>query len=311
MPPPPLLAGILVALIWGIQPVISRYGFQHGLTPQDATLVRYLTSGLLMLPYVWRRGLAKACGLGWPRALVLFLLSGPLFSLVLVGGVNYAPASHGALIHPALTPLFGMAISRFVFHRDERFSPWGTVLLVGGLLVVGLHGVVAGGSLAPEGAWRGDLLFVLSAFMWAWYLVLNKTWGLPPLDAVAMTQVLSLGWVLAVLPWQGPETFAKPWAALALQSLYHGVLVSIVSVALFNWVVARLGVKAMMLNALSPLFGVLASAWALREPLPPSMLAGAAAIMAGLALSLRRPSGSPAAVLSARDEKSGCSGRLR
>jgi hypothetical protein len=26
---PPILSGILVALIWGIQPVISRYGYQQ------------------------------------------------------------------------------------------------------------------------------------------------------------------------------------------------------------------------------------------------------------------------------------------
>ena len=55
--PPPLLSGILVALIWGVQPVISRYGLQQGLTPLDATLMRFLTSGLLILPFAWRRGL--------------------------------------------------------------------------------------------------------------------------------------------------------------------------------------------------------------------------------------------------------------
>jgi len=302
---PPILSGILVALIWGIQPVISRYGFQQGLTPYDATLVRYLTSGLLVLPYVCKRGLVDACGVGWRRGLVLFLLSGPLFSLVLVAGVNYAPASHGALIHPALTPLFGMAISRFVFGQRERFSLWGVLLLLAGLVLVGSNAILASGGLAPAGAWRGDLLFVLSAFIWAWYLVLNRSWKIAPLDAVALTQVLSLVAMLLALPWLGGQTFAKPLPALLLQSAYHGVLVSIVSVALFNWVVARLGVRALMLNALSPLFGVLASAWVLQEPLSVSMVIGALAIVAGLALGLRGPGAS------ARVEKSGCSGSGR
>ncbi|MFJ3058568.1 DMT family transporter [Herbaspirillum sp. NPDC087042] len=290
---PPILSGILVALIWGIQPVISRYGFQQGLTPYDATLVRYLTSGLLILPYACKRGLADACGVGWPRGLVLFLLSGPLFSLVLVGGVNYAPASHGALIHPALTPLFGMAISRFVFGQRERFSLWGVLLLLAGLVLVGSNAILASGGLAPAGAWRGDLLFVLSAFMWAWYLVLNRSWKIAPLDAVALTQVLSLGAMLLALPWLGGQTFAKPLPALLLQSAYHGLLVSIVSVALFNWVVARLGVRALMLNALSPLFGVIASAWVLQEPLSVSMVVGALAIVGGLAVGLRGSGASP------------------
>lgn len=284
----PILSGVLVALIWGIQPVVSRYGFQLGLSAQDATLVRYLTSGLLMLPYVWRRGFLDACGIGWRRGVLLFLLSGPLFSMVLIGGVSYAPASHGALIHPALTPLFGMAISKFVFRRAERFSLPGTLLLLAGLALVSGAGVLAAGR-APAGAWRGDLLFVLSAFMWAWYLVLNKMWNTRPLDVVAFVQVLSLSYVIACLPLQGAQTFGKPLEALLLQSVYHGLLVSIVGVALFNWVVARLGVKALMLSALSPLFGVAASALALGEPLTPPILVGAMAIMAGLALSLRVP----------------------
>lgn len=283
----PTLAGILVALIWGIQPVISRYGLQQGLTPYDATLLRYLTSGLLVMPYACKRGLIGACGVGWSRGLVLFILSGPLFSLVLVAGVNYAPASHGALIHPALTPLFGLAISRFVFGQRERFSLWGMLLLLAGLVLVGLNGLLASGGLTPAGAWRGDLLFVLSAFMWAWYLVLNRNWKIAPLDAVALTQVLSLGCMVLTLPWLGGQTFGKPLPALLLQSAYHGVLVSIVSVALFNWVVARLGVKALMLNALSPLFGVIASAGVLGEPLSVSMMLGAVVIVGGLGVGLR------------------------
>jgi len=42
-----------------------------------------------------------------------------------------------------------------------------------------------------------------------------------------------------------------------------------------------------MLNALSPLFGVAASAWVLQEPLPVSMMVGAVAIVAGLGMALR------------------------
>lgn len=286
--PPPLLSGILVALIWGVQPVISRYGFQQGLTPLDATLMRFLTSGVLILPFAWRRGLRGACGVGWKRGLVLFLLSGPLFSLVLVAGVNYAPASHGALIHPALTPLFGMAISRYALGQRERISLWGVALLLAGLVLVALNGILASGGLAPDGAWRGDLLFVLSALMWSSYLMLNRAWKIAPLDAVALTQVLSLACMLLALPWLGTQTFSKPASALLLQSAYHGVLVSIVSVALFNWVVARLGVKALMLNALSPLFGVLASAWILGETLSVSMMIGAVAIVAGLGVTMTK-----------------------
>lgn len=284
-----ILQGVLVALIWGAQPVVSRYGYQLGLTAEDATLVRYLASGLLMLPYAFRRGLGNACGIGWPRALCLFMLSGPLFSLILIGGVSYAPASHGALIHPGLTPLFGALISRFVLKRPERFSLAGMALLLSGIALIGFDGLHGQAAPGTDGAWRGDLLFVLSAFMWAWYMVLNKHWNTRPLDVVALVQVLSLSYVAPYLMLHGMQAFAHPASALALQAFFHGVLVSVLSVAIFNGVVARLGVKALMLGALSPLFGLTISALVLGEALRPALLAGAAAIVAGLAWSLRRP----------------------
>jgi len=286
----PLLYGILVALIWGVQPVVSRYGFQLGLSAQDATLVRYLVSGLLMLPYACKRGLADACGIGWHRALLLFLLSGPLFSLILIGGVNFAPASHGALIHPALTPLFGALISRFALKQPERFSLFAMLLLLGGLGLIGIDSMRSPDAVTSAGAWRGDLLFVLSAFMWAWYLVLNKAWKTAPLDVVALVQVLSLICALPYLAFFGMGTFEQPASALWLQAIYHGLAVSIIGVALFNWVVAQMGVKALMLGALSPLFGMAASALALGEPLRSSIVVGALTIVAGLVLSLRAAS---------------------
>lgn len=283
----PVFYGVLVALIWGLQPVISRYGFQLGLSAQDATLVRYLASGLLMLPYACKCGLGDACGIGWRRGFLLFLLSGPLFSLILIGGVSFAPASHGALIHPALTPVFGALISRFALKRPERFSPFGMLLLLLGLGLIGADSLLHVGAEMPAGAWRGDLLFVLSAFMWAWYLVLNKSWNTQPLNVVAFVQVLSLVYVLSYLALCSTAPFNHPAGALLLQAMYHGGLVSIVGVALFNWVVAQLGVKALMLGALSPLFGVAASTLALGEPLRSSVFIGAIAIVGGLALSLR------------------------
>jgi len=286
-----ILQGVLVALIWGTQPVVSRYGYQLGLSAEDATLVRYLASGLLMLPYAFKRGLGKACGIGWPRGLCLFLLSGPLFSLILIGGVSYAPASHGALIHPGLTPLFGALISRFVLKRPERFSVVGMALLLAGIALIGFDGVHGAAVPGSEGAWRGDLLFVLSAFMWAWYMVLNKHWNTRPLDVVALVQVLSLSYVAPYLMLHGMQAFGHPASVLAFQAFFHGVLVSVVSVAMFNGVVAKLGVKALMLGALSPLFGLTISAMALGEPLRPALLLGAAAIVAGLAWSMRPVAG--------------------
>ena len=86
--------GLAVALIWGAQPVVATFGYRASMTALDLTLLRFAASGLLMLPFFIKRGAWNACGVGWPRAIVLALLAGPVYNLVLIGGLQWAPASH-------------------------------------------------------------------------------------------------------------------------------------------------------------------------------------------------------------------------
>lgn len=282
------LYGLVVALIWGAQPVVATFGYRASLTALDLTLLRFATGGLIMLPFVLRKGFWNACGIGWGRAAVLVLLAGPIYNMVLIGGLTWAPSSHSSLIFPAFTPLFTALLARLVLGRQERVSVPGLVLLVGGVLAIKAGSLLNAPAAAYPHAWRGDLLFMAAALMWSSYTVLMRRWRTEPLAVVAVVQVGGLLYVPVYFLLVGSDLFQRDPVAITAQVLYMGILVSVVSVLCFNLAVRLIGAKASLFTALMPFVGVSLAVVLLGEPLTLSLLAGTVLIVAGLVLSLRK-----------------------
>ena len=280
--------GLVVALIWGAQPVVATFGYRAGLDALDLTLLRFGASGLIMLPFFLRRGMWNACGIGWRRALVLMLLAGPIYNLVLIGGLQWAPSAHSSLIYPAFTPLFTTLLARAMLERRESVSFLGLGLLVAGVLVIKASAILHPASNAYPQAWLGDLLFMTAALMWSFYTVLMRRWNTEPLAVVSVVQVGGLVYVPLYFLLRSTAVFDLAPAAITVQVLYQGVLVSVISILLFNLAVRQIGARASLFTALMPFVGVTLAVLFLDEPLTLSLLAGTALIAAGLALSLKK-----------------------
>jgi len=121
--------GALCALIWGIQPIVSKISIADGLTAADVTVLRFLAAGLVLLPLAARAPNFPVGRLGWARAVVLAILAGAPFSLALVGGVAFAPAFHSAVIGPALTPVTAMLLGAIVLRERPSCGELGALAL--------------------------------------------------------------------------------------------------------------------------------------------------------------------------------------
>lgn len=283
-----LVYGFLVALIWGAQPVVASFGYRASLDIFDLTVLRFAVSGLVMLPFFIRGGAWNAAGIGWPRALVLLLLAGPLYNMVLVGGLHWAPASHSSLIYPAFTPLFTSVLAKLMLDKRDGFPMLGLGLLLAGVVIVKAGSILQTPSSAYSQAWRGDLLFMLAALMWSFYTVLMRRWNTSPLSVVSVIQVGGLLYVPVYFYFASTGLFLHDAGAIAVQAVYQGLLVSVVSVLLFNLAVKQLGAKASMFTALMPIVGVSLAVVVLGESMTMSLLLGAMLISGGLFFSLRQ-----------------------
>ena len=210
--------GILCALIWGVQAVVSRRSVLDGLSAADVTILRFMVASLVLLPVALGMRPILVGEPGWRRALVLTALAG--------------------------TP-------------------------------------------ARAGAWRGDLLFVLSSVMWAYFGLLAGRWKVKPIAATASIAILSLLgtplWAMLV----PMRLFHASMPAIALQAIYQGLLVGVLATFLYMRVVMLLGsVRAALFLPLVPIVTALTGAILLDEN--PSMLelAGMLLVVAGMALAL-------------------------
>ncbi|BCB19335.1 DMT family transporter [Bosea sp. ANAM02] len=286
-----ILCGLLTAMIWGVQSVVSRHAMLIDLTPADVTILRFVSAAAVLLPWALRHMRPFPVGsLGWPRAWGMALLIGPLYSLILVAGASFAPALHSSIISPGLIPVFTALLIFLV--TGERA---GRMRLIGlGIIVLGI-GIFSRDALAmtpsrPD-AWIGDLLFVLVAFLWAIFGLLARRWSVSSLEVTTASCILSVP-LLVIVALVLPIHMARaPFAELLLQALYQGVLVGVVALYLYARSVEMLGAaRATLFLPLVPIATAAASALLLTELPSTTELIGMAIVVTGMLIAFRSPS---------------------
>jgi drug/metabolite transporter (DMT)-like permease len=248
-----VLLGLAAALIWGGYLAYSRLGVTQGLEPADFAMLRFGVAGLVLLPYLARRGLLTLAGVGWWRALALTACAGPVFMLIVAGGYTLAPLPHGAVIPPSAMTVSSMILAALVLGDHPSRARIAGV----GVILAGLACVAGGGLISGKGelTWLGDIFFAAAGFLWAVFTVLQKRWGIAPMPATAAMSVLSLILLLPpFLVWSGFERIAAlPTSALVAQIVVQGLLAGAVAVVAFAGAVVVLGAsRAALFPALVP-----------------------------------------------------------
>ncbi|MBI1737559.1 MAG: DMT family transporter [Candidatus Rokubacteria bacterium] len=277
-----VLAGLLAMLLYGAQFVISRWSLQRTLSPWDLAALRFTVAGLCLLPLLARHGLATAAGIGWRRAIVLGITVGAPYTLVLFGGLALAPAAHGAVIIPGVTPVVSMLLVWLWFgERPRAVNALGLAVIVVGLVLVSATGA---GDAAPL-AWAGDLLFFAAGVLWACFTVLARRWQVDPTRGTAVVWVLALAYVPVYAAFAGARLLAAPRGEVLFQAIYQGVGVAILALFFYTWAIRVLGPAfASLFMPLIPVFGVLLAIPVLGEIPSALQLVGMAAVTAGLAV---------------------------
>lgn len=276
-----LLAALAAALIGSGWQILSRHGVTTTLGPIELATLRYGVPALALLPLWWKSGLRPA-GLQ-RRAVLLMVLGGGLpFGLVVLAGAALAPAAHIGVFMGGGVPLF-TALGAWLVH-GERIGRWRLAGL--GLVLLGIALFAAGTGRVDAGVWRGDLLFVLAAALWAAYTLVFRRSGLGAWQGTALVNAWSALLLVPLLVLGGaPRLWSAPAADVAVQVAGQGVLAGLLGLATFLAAVNRLGAsRAALSAALVPLLTTLGAAWLLAEPLTAAVLLSVGLVMAGVAL---------------------------
>jgi drug/metabolite transporter (DMT)-like permease len=232
------LYGIAAVGIWASWIVAVRLGIRTSLKPWDVTAIRFAVAGLILLPYLLKRGLAVD-RLGWAGLAAIMLGGGAPMVLVSYGGLLFAPAAHAASLYTALIPLCVAILAAVVL--GEAFTVAKRIGLV--LIVAGVLGIVwgAGGTIGSQQN-VGHAMFICAGVLWAGYVVALRKARLDGLHAAAVAAVGSL--IIYVPVYAvifGISLFDAPWHDLALQAFVHGLLVAVISFFCIGRAVSILG----------------------------------------------------------------------
>ena len=250
--------GIAAALgavaIWAGWIVATRHAVGHALEPAAVGLLRFAIPALVFAPVWWRTGL-KPKGLPWPMMAALMGFGAPFF-LVAGSAMQYAPAPDVA---PLLSGAMPLIVALVAMRLGERFVLARKLGL--GLIVLGIVAVVGHSAFAGGGAWRGHLMLLGGAAMWAVYTLAFKRSGLSAIEAAALVAVWS---TLMLLPIGAPGLVRVVAAGHAfdviVQAAVQGVLSGVLAIVLYGVAIIRLGAaRGAALTALVPVLAALLS----------------------------------------------------
>ena len=284
---------IATLLLWSGNWIVAR-AVRDEISPGLATIGRLVVVLAILLPFAWRGLREKLPQLGRRDWLVLGALGlaggGPHLGLQWLG-LHYTTAASG-ILYLSTTPIFILLMTLGLGERIVARQWIGVAISFAGVLIIATHG-----DLARLSFNFGDLMALASMVMWAGYTVLLRVRH-DPLEVIELLCMVCAFGVAFMAPWLGFEAASGATLALsklgAIAVLYSAIGSLLLAYAGWSYVVARLGAaRAGVTLHLMPAFGVLLSAFFLREYPQWFHFVGIALILAGVALSAfkRRRSG--------------------
>ncbi len=271
---------LVVMAIWGLNFVAVKIGVQE-IPPVLFVTLRFAFAFLLMVPFVpWPKG-------RWRELLVLSFVLGSLHFTTMFTASRYLEAGTMAVV-TQLQAVFSALLGRLWFGERLGTLGWiGMAIAFGGVLLI------AGEPSVGDRLWALGLPVLGCAFFALYHARVKRIGNLSAnvlncwVSLLIVPQTLAIS--LAMEQGQVQAMLGLSWNGVAAL-LYQVVPMVIISYwawyrLLYRYPLTRVAPFQMLV----PLFGVLAGALVLGEPLTVQKIAGGAVTVVGVALVVLRP----------------------
>ena len=290
----PQLETALAIALWAISFISIKIALQE-VSPVTLIMLRYGMGWLILGTATWLQGdFRRLRRSDLPRMAALGAVGVALHQFLQVYGQVSADASAAAFL-ASTAPAF-MILLGSVFLR-ERLNGW---QILGVLLATAGAGIVSTGSplqwaVDTDWAETGNLLVLLSAIVWAVYSIMSRSivQGRPP--ALITTGMMLSGWLIS-LPvfffqrgWlEIPSLSPTGWGAI----LFTGVMSTAASFMLYNHALKHAPASRLAaIQNIEPVIATITAVLILGETVSPAFVLGGSAILCGVILAERQPTG--------------------
>ena len=284
---------LLMVLIWGTNYSVVKAALSE-IPPQAFNALRMgLASAVFVAALAWN-GLPRITRGDWLRLAALGVIGHFVYQVCFISGISRTTASNSSLII-GCSPVAVSVASALAGHERIPRAQWIGILLsvLGVYFVVGRAADFGGASLI------GDLLTMGAVACWAVYTVGSRSL-LVRYSPLTVTGLTMLAGTALLVPASVPDVRRLAWGdvpAWAWASLILSALLAL-NLAYLIWYtsVQRIGnVRTSAYSNFIPLVAMAVAIVVLGEPLTGPRIAGAAAILTGVAITrmaVRRQAGS-------------------
>jgi len=281
-----VLAAVISSAIGGVAGGATRFVI-HATDPVTLGVFRFGTGFLILLPVALLMKSRWPRGRDWIAVALLGILFFFAFSVLFNLAYSYTTAARGALTlstMPLITMLVGAALG--VEEITARKTA-GVFIAMAGVFLALMLGL----SNAPPGAWRGELVMLVATLCMSFYNV----WSRPFIARSDPLAFLTAGmgaaascllvWALAIHGFGAAASFgASQWLAI----VYLGVVGGAVAFILWVFALARTSpTKTAVTITINPVFASIVGALAIGEGIGFNLIAGLAAVAAGIWVATR------------------------
>lgn len=259
------------------------------LPPELLGALRFGIGGLALLPIALLLVRRRFKGRELLRVCALGCLGFGIFPVIYNASISLTSASRAAMALCTM-PLFTMLLA--VLLRLEVLTlrrSLGVVAAMAGVAVALLGGL----GVAPEGAWRGDLMMLGGTLLMALFNVLSRHsighMGVLGFTCAAMLAGAAFNWIVVAFSGSAAVLAAaslETWGIVAYLGLFGGVGAMLLWSAALN--LAPVTVVSVSVT-ISPLTAALVGALLLDEPVTLAMLVGLLCVGLGIWLTAARP----------------------
>lgn len=276
----------LAVLIWAGWAVATRAAMTERQDPLDIALFRYLTPAILLLPFIWKKGL-------FPKGenpLLLIIMTigwgGPFVILISNGLKTIEAALFGPFV-PGFLPLVVASWGYFVEgDRMRAGRRLGLILIACALAMVVVPAALEGNSNILTGApW-----LLAACFGWSSFTIAFRKTRLTGAEAAAYVCLYSSPFLILAAAIFGTRVFEYTLGGALFQMLVQGVLSGAISVAAFGYAIHVLGVaRASAITSLVPVCAAIGGWMLLGEQIGANGWAAAVFACLGVLLVNRAP----------------------
>ena len=279
-------AACFIVFVWAFWLIVSRVAADSGLTIYDLAALRYGLAAVIAVPLSlyykpWR-------GMPLLHIAVISFILGPAYILCVFAAFLFAPAAHGGIFMNGVLPLVTIVIAAGLSGLlPGARRTFGALLILVAAVILAWDGSAQGAS----SAWIGDLLFLVGAVFFSFYMILSERWQLGPMQIIFCGTVVNAVLYLPVWALFLPSGLAEaPTGPLLLQAVYQGFVPNLIGLLLIAHASRRIGnASTSSILAAVPGMGAVLGAILLGEALGPVSWIALAVLTVGLLISVRKP----------------------